>query len=88
MIQIQDIYRRDFSSHFRAHIIKNRGLCDKVKREYALKKSEAKLKYMLLEWGREFKKMYIDAPDARTIDISKEADNFVTAKIVAKMLSK
>lgn len=91
MIQVQDIYRRDFSSHFRAHFIKDRALCDKIKAHYSLngeKKSEHQLKYMLLEWGRDFKKMYIDAPDSHTLDIAKEAQNYVNAKIVTAVLTR
>lgn len=89
MLQVQDIYRRDFSSHFRATILKDRALCDKVKLSYKMngrKTSEQQLKYMLLEWGREFKNLYIDAPDAHTFDIVKEAENFIIAKLVKQKL--
>lgn len=86
MLQVQDIYRRDFSSHFRATILKNRALCDRIKIAYVKKISEPQLKYMLLEWGREFKNLYIDAPDAHTFDIVKEAENFITAKLVTKAI--
>jgi len=85
MLQVQDIYRRDFSSIFRSNFIKDRALCDRIKNEYG-KISESQLKYKLLEWGREFKNIYIDTPDSHKFDLPKEAENFVKSKLVIKKL--